>query len=230
VSFLNGGVIIPKQIFLLAEGAVVRSETVWRTEEIRWLGIAAVLGAILFAIYEVGTGIVTVGFAEAPETWALLYAVAMFASFFTILGFTGIYSYQAALRGVLGLATFVVILLGIVAFLAWAWGGVVIIPAVVAYDPGFLSAQSEAWLYTSIFLISHLLLALGIFLLGVMTWQDDRLPRAAAGLLLFGSIGGAVDAAWNLGPIDPPFGPIIIAAAGLAWIGLTIWRSSSQQT
>lgn len=195
-----------------------------RKERLRWLGMAAMIGGALLTIYDLGSGLIPVGFVEASRTWTLLYAVGMFAAFFLLLGVIGLYAYQADQGGVFGLLVFVMTLLGTVAFLALAWGGAVIIPAVIVYYPAFVTARSEIWQYTYIFHISHLLFALGMLLFGILTWRNQKFPRPAAGLIMLGSLLGAIDAPLDLGVFDPPFGPIMLASLGFVWMGFKLWR------
>lgn len=198
-----------------------------RSQRMTWLSTAGIVGAVLFAGYEVGIGLTTTRFVEAPGVWAGLYGLGMLAAFLLLLGIIGLYAYQANQAGGWGVLIFAITLLGLISFIGFAWGGSVILPAVVDYDPGFMTAMVDAWQFNASFLFSHLLLAAGIFLFGGMTWRSARLSRPAAGLVMIGSLLGAVDAVFNLGAVDPPFGPILLASAGLVWLILDLRRKVS---
>jgi len=195
-----------------------------RSRRMTWLSTAGMVGAVLFAVYEVGAGLFSPPFVEAPGTWAILYGLGMLAAFLLLLGIIGLYAYQADQAGKWGVLIFAATLLGLVAFTGYAWGGAVILPAVVAHNPDIMSARVDVWQFNSAFLISHLLLAGGFFLFGGMTWHSARLSRPAAGLLMLGSVLGGLDALLNLGSLDPPFGPILLASAGLIWLILDLQR------
>lgn len=195
-----------------------------RSKRMTWLSTAGLVGAVLFAGYDVGAGLISARFVEAPGVWASLYGLGMLAAFFLLLGIIGLYAYQADRAGGWGVLIFSVNLLGLVAFFGYAWGGSVILPAVVAYDSEFLTAGVNVWQFNSAFLIAHLLLAAGFFLFGGMSWHSGKLSRLAAGLVMVGSMMGGLDAVLNLGALDPSFGPFLLASAGLIGLILDLHR------
>ncbi len=195
-----------------------------RSQRMTWLSTAGIVGAVLFAGHEMGIGLTTTRFVEAPGVWAGLYGLGMLASFLLLLGIIGLYAYQADQAGGWGVLIFAIALLGLVSFFGFAWSGSVILPAVVTYDPEFMITMVDVWQFHSASLISRLLLAAGIFLFGGMTWRSARLSRPAAGLVMIGSLLGALDAAFNLGALDPPFGPYLLASTGLVWLILDLRR------
>lgn len=196
-----------------------------RSQRMTWLSTAGLAGAVLFAVYEVGTGLASTSFVETPGVWARLYGLGMLAAFLLVLGIIGLYAFLADRVGGWGVLIFAAALLGLVAFIGFTWGGSVILPAVVAYDPAFLSSAVNVWQYNQAFLISHLLLAGGFFLFGWMTWRSARLSRTAAGLVMLGSVLGGLDAVIDMGPVDPPFGPILLTSAGLMWLIFDLRRN-----
>ena len=193
-----------------------------RLNRMRWLGLGALFGGILFSVYEIAIATTSARFHEAPQTWTLIYLVGMVATLFMILGVIGLYAFQAGERGVFGLAAFILALIGLLAFFGFAWGGVMIIPAVVAQDPEFLFTATGVWQFDNSFLISSVLLTVGILLFGIMTWRTAVMPRPGAALIILGSLIGAADQ-WDLGPLDPSWGPITVAGIGFIWLGVWLW-------
>ena len=196
-----------------------------RFDWMRWLGLGAVFGGLFFSIYEILFAITTARFHEDPYIWTLIYMIGMFAALFVILGVIGIYAYQANDSGAFGLATFILTLVGLIAFFGFAWGGAIIIPAVVAQSPSFLDTPSSVWQYANAFFISHFLFAIGVLLFGIMILRNKIMPRGAALLIIVGSLAGGVDI-WDLGLLDPDWGPIVLASIGFVWLGIWLWRST----
>jgi hypothetical protein len=190
----------------------------------RLLGLGAVIGGVLFLIYEIGLAAAPSGFSAAPALWATLYLVGLVAAFFQLLGIIGIYALQANKAAEPGLGVFVLTILGSVAFMAFAWGGAMIYPAIFVYAPDFLSTPSEVWQFANSFVISHFLYAVGVLLFGMMTWWADLVPRRAAGLIVLGGLLG-VSELW----LPDLWGAGIVIGVGFAWIGGWMWRSKKEE-
>ena len=195
-----------------------------RSQRMVWLTTAGIVGAVLFAGYDVGRGLISARYVEAPGIWASLYGLGMLATFLLLLGIIGLYAYQADRAGGWGVLVFASTLLGLVAFFGYAWGGSMILPGVVAYDPEFMASGVDVTQFNSTFLIAHLLLAAGFFLFGSMSWHSGQLSRPAASSVIMGSILDGLDAVLNLGALDPPFGPILLVSAGLIGLILDLQR------
>lgn len=174
----------------------------------RWAGLAAMVGGVLWALWTVGFNFVGYG---APGTLAyeryeaynrLLPLVLLLV----MAGFLGLHAAQRRSYGRLGRAGFVTALVG----LALAGAGSVGEFWVFTNQPyGQANGRNASW---AIYGLGHLILAVGSVLFGIASVRAKVLARKAA--RLFAVLGGFA--------VVPFFGALIFAIP-FTWLGYTLW-------
>jgi hypothetical protein len=175
---------------------------------IRWAGLAAMVGGVLWALWTVGFDFVGYGEPGTPayaryEAYNRLLPLSLLP---VMVGFLGLHAAQRGSYGRLGKAGFVTALLG----LALAVAGSVGEFWVLTTQPyGESSGREASW---AIYLLGPLVLAIGSVLFGIATARAKVLARKTA--MMFAVLGLAV--------VLPFFGALIFAIP-VTWLGYTLW-------
>ncbi|GAA1504119.1 hypothetical protein GCM10009677_40300 [Sphaerisporangium rubeum] len=179
----------------------------------RYAGVAAVTCAVLLVLNAARRG------GLVPEN-AVTHAIAPFAALIGLLAFVGIYLWQRKETGLLGLIGFVLNAAG----LAGAFAIEYIIHFVFPY---LTSAQVTAIITgptARAFLVTAACLIAGVLLFGITGLRAAVLPRPALTLYIAGMIPGALR---NQIPEPLYLSGLVLAAVGVAWLGVTLWRAST---
>jgi hypothetical protein len=194
---------------------------------IRWAGMSAVAGGLIFAVR-----------IHPPDTlasvttseWIIVHAVGVAMCLLVMLGIAGIYARQAKEVGWLGLTGFFMLEVMWALTAAFQFAEALILPLLATDAPRFVEgfvgissgATGEANLgaLPTVFSIASVLYLLGGVLLGVATFRAGILPRWAGVALAVGTV---APLAFALLPHEfirvaaVPFG------LALAWLGYALW-------
>ncbi len=207
-----------------------KTMTVTAKNLIRWSGLATVVAGVIFA------GIQPIHPADVVASvttgaWALITSLKTVMCLLFLIGITGLYARQVEKAGWLGLAGFLVLVLGWAIQTCFVFAETTILPVLATTDPQFVDGllgisygRASAVnlgalpaLYNLVVTIPYLL---GGLLFGIATLRAGILPRWPAGLLAAVS---AVTPAAILLPhqIQRLVGmPVGIA---FAWLGFALW-------
>ena len=186
----------------------VGRETTGSSTLIRWAGLSAMVGGVLWSLWTLGFNFVGYGEPgtlayERYEAYNRLLPLVLLA---VMVGFIGLHAAQRRSYGLLGRAGFVTALLG----LALAVTGSVGEFWVFTMQPyGEANGRDASWM---IYGLGHLVLAVGSVLFGVATVRARVLPGKTA--RLFAVLGGLA--------VVPFFGALIFAIP-FTWLGYTLW-------
>lgn len=192
---------------------------------IRWSGLTALIGGVLFAILDI-VDFVSFGNQSLPEvatkgTWIIVQGSFILAIAFITLGLVGLYVYQASQAGTLGLVAFALTFFGGMMAAGSSWSETFFGPWMAEEAPGLMGGDPAGSVITGV-LISYLLFALGWFLFGLASLQAKVLPRGASVLLMIGAV-----LFLALGLIELPFASAVLGTA-IAWLGSALWSGISQ--
>ncbi len=175
---------------------------------IRWAGLAAMVGGVLWALWTVGFN--SVGYGEpgtpAYERYEAYNRLLPLALLPLMVGFLGLHAVQRRSYGWLGKAGFVAALvrlaLGVAGSVGEFW--------VFTTQPyGEANGRDASWM---IYLVGHLVLAIGSVLFGIAAVRAKVLARKPA--VMFAVLGGFA--------VMPFFGALIFAIP-FTWLGYTLW-------
>jgi drug/metabolite transporter (DMT)-like permease len=176
---------------------------------IRWSGLAAMLGGVLWALWggvEQSSGWGQPG-TTAYERYELVNRLLPFALLPVVVGFIGLHVAQRRSYGQLGTAGFVTVLVGLMLVTAGNVG-----EFWVFSDQSYVGAgRNASW---ALFLIGHLVLAIGTLSFGIATVRAKVFPREVA--ILFTAMG--------VGVVVPFLGAVIFAIP-FVWLGYLLWSS-----
>ena len=181
---------------------------------IRWSGLAAMLGGVLWALW---AGVEqSIGWGEpgssAYERYELVNRLLPFALLPVVVGFIGLHVAQTRTFGRLGTAGFATALVGFMLIAAGSVG-----EFWVFSDQSYEGAgRNASW---ALFLLGHLVLVIGTLLFGIATVRAKVFPQEAA--MMFAVLG--------LGVVVPFLGAFIFAIP-LVWLGYLLWSGSVQQS
>lgn len=159
---------------------------------IRWAGLPAVLGGIIFVAIQ---PIHPPDFLESvtTDTWVIIQSLKTLMCLFFLLGVTGLYARQAKEAGWLGLVGFLLLSLAWALQLPFVFAEAFILPALAAESPafveGFLGIINETVSAVNLGALPMLyslaggVYMLGSLLFGIAIFRLGTLPRLAAGLL-----------------------------------------------
>ncbi len=181
---------------------------------IRWSGLAAMLGGVLWPLWflihlSVGSG--EPGSA-AYERYELVNRLLPLALIPVVVGFVGLHAVQRRSYGRLGAVGFATVLVGFMLIIA--------------------GSVSEFWLFSNqpymqpnarqasfnLFLLGHLPLAIGTVLFGIATVRAKVFPYKAAVMLVLPGVSLVV-----------PFVGTFVFAIPFVWLGYLLWSGSGQQ-
>ncbi len=180
---------------------------------IRWSGLAAVLGGVMWALWTVGFNFVGYGELGTPayeryEAYNRLLPLALLP---VVVGFLGLHAAQRRSYGWLGRAGFVTALVGLTLVVAGSVGEF----WVFTMQPyGEANGRDASW---TIYLLGHLVLAIGSVLFGIATVRAKVLARKPS--MTFAVLGGFA--------IAPFFGALMFAIP-FTWLGYILWSEKGE--
>lgn len=182
---------------------------------IRWAGLAAVVGSVLWALWTVGFNFVGYGDPGTPayeryEAYNRLLPLALLP---VVVGFLGLYAAQRRSCGWLGRAGLVAALLGLALVAAGSVGEFWVFTAQPYGEP---NGRNASW---AAYLLGHLVLGVGSVLFGVAAVRAKVLARKAA--MAFAVLGGFAVA---------PFLGALVFAVPFAWLGYALWSGGPNRT
>jgi len=196
---------------------------------IRWSGLAAVIGGVLFA----ASGIVDFFLVDDEEALSviaqtnafLVMTLIFWAAFLLILlSMVGLYAYQAERAGVFGLVAFLVTFVGLALTLGAIWTFAFVPPSLVDVAPEFLDAEDPPGILGLGFIISFTLPVLGLLLMGLSTLWANALPRWMAALFIAGIL---LDFGLDFLPVELPMVGDVLFGIGVAALGYGLWAEKS---
>ena len=191
---------------------------------VRWSGLAALAGGVLFIIVTVAEFLVVGNqpLSEAAVTgaWPAVQGGYVVAAVLIGLGLVGLYARQVQQAGTLGLVAFVVTFVGVLLATGSAWSEAFLGPWLASTAPELLDSGSPA---EAAAFLSYMLFSLGWFLFGLASLRARVLSRGAAILLLIGAPLPIV-----LGFLNVPLGGTVFGVA-LAWMGYELWSGAAHE-
>ncbi len=180
---------------------------------IRWAGLAAMVGGVLWALWTVGFNFVGYGEPGTPayeryEAYNRLLPLVLLP---VVVGFLGLHAAQRRNYGWLGRAGLVTALVGLALAIAGSVGEF----WVFTMQPyGEANGRDASW---TIYLLGHLVLAIGSLLFGIATVRAKVLARKPT--MTFALLGGFA--------VAPFFGALIFAIP-FTWLGYTLWSGKGE--
>lgn len=202
---------------------------------IRWTGLAAMAGGIIFA------GIQPIHPPDVlpsvtTSAWAIIQPLKMAMCLFFLLGITGLYARQVEAAGWLGLAGYLMLGVSWSLQIAYLFTEAFILPALGAASPAFVESflgivngspgAMNIGALPTLYGLLGLLYIVGGLLFGIATFRAGVLPRWPAGLL---AAAAAVTPAAAL--IPHPLNRALAVPMGLAlaWLGYALWSERRAQ-
>lgn len=198
---------------------------------IRWSGLSALIGGVLYIFSDIVQFIV---FGDQPESaaaatdaWIILDMFFLVAIMLIFLGLAGLYARQAEHAGIFGLFAFVVALSGTAMLFGFVWTGTFLLPYMASaapefVDPGFLDADPSGTLMLGV-ILTFGLFVIGWVLFGLSSLRAKVLPRGASVLLMIGAVFFFI-----LFMLVLP-GATVLFSAALAWMGYSLWSRTGEQ-
>jgi hypothetical protein len=193
---------------------------------IRWSGLAALVGGVLLAVFDVAEFVLIGGQPESVaagtgaliiERVAVLVPVAL-----VLLGLVGLYARQAEQAGALGLVAFLAAFIGTVMVFGLQWSAAFIGPWLAEVAPELLDREPGGLLAAG-FMLSFVLLALGWLLFGLASLRARVLPGGAAVVLMVGAV-----LLFVFLMLDVP-GSTVVFGAALVWMGYALWSGTHEE-
>jgi hypothetical protein len=192
----------------------------------RWSGLAALVGGVLFAVPDVAESLLftnqSYGEAAATSAWTIVQVAYIGAAVLFTMGLVGLYVRQAEQAGTLGLVAFLVAFIGGVMGSGSAWSEAFLGAWLADAAPELLDADPSGALAAGL-LLTFGLLALGWLLFGLASLRAGVLPRGAALLLMIGAVLYPVG-----GFLELPFAGVVFGAA-VAWMGYALWSGTANE-
>ncbi len=188
---------------------------------IRWGGLATMLGGALLTIANLmGPFIVdfdNLSGSTATSAYAFHHGLLMLATLLLLAGIPGLHARQSEAAGRLGWAGFLVAFVGTALLMAHFWGQTFIAPVLAATAPELIDQPTP--LLMAEIMLSFLLFTLGWVLFGVSMLRARVYPRAAAGLLIVGSL---------IPMIGRIAGSALVLGVALIWLGYALWSGRAE--
>ncbi len=183
---------------------------------IRWGGMAAVVGGVLFVVGDL-LGLLTFGgeLAETAATGTFFVQQFLFllGTVLILFGLFGLHASQSEATGTLGLVGFLVAFLGTALAVGATWAQAFVAPRIAQLEPGLLEVPNFA------FPLSFAIFAVGWLLFGIATMRAGVYPRVAAILLIVGAVLTFVS---FLFPASA-----VVLGIGVAWLGFALFTGGS---
>lgn len=198
----------------------------WTSNLIRWGGLAALVGGVLFVVLEVLEfalfGDQPYSAVAATSAWIIVQAAWIVAMLLVLLGLGGLYARQVEQTGALGLVAFLMALIGTVMAVSLEWTAAFYEPwlAEIA-SPEILDAEPSGVAIVG-YLLAIVLFTLGWLLFGLASLQARVLPRGAAVLLMVGAV-----LLFVILLLEIP-GYSVVFGAALAWMGYSLWSGTGE--
>ncbi|MEJ7871339.1 MAG: hypothetical protein WKF67_03700 [Rubrobacteraceae bacterium] len=195
---------------------------------IRVGGLAAVLAGALLLIADLWSLLLEVivggseNFSEFAVTtpWTVLSTMFLLGSLLLLVALVGLYARQSEAAGTLGLAGFLVALVGTGLLVGMMWTMAFVVPSAAIEAPAFLDAEETAGPLDMGFMLSGIAVAVGWALFGVATLRARVFPRRAAIVLIVGAL---------LTVLPLPATTLLIDVA-VAWLGLSLLSEQGRST
>jgi hypothetical protein len=195
---------------------------------IRVGGLAAVLAGALLLIADLWSLLLEVivggseNFSEFAVTpsWTVLSAMYLLGSLLLLVALIGLYARQSETAGTLGLAGFLVALVGTGLLVEIFWTQAFVVPSAAKEAPAFLDAEEMAGPLDMGFMLLSIVVAVGWALFGLATLRARVLPRRAAIVLIIGAL---------LTALPLPATTLVIEVA-VAWLGLSLLSGQGRTT
>ena len=195
---------------------------------IRVGGLAAVLAGALLLIADLWSLLLEVivggseNFSEFAVTtpWTVLSTMFLLGSLLLLVALVGLYARQSEAAGTLGLAGFLVALVGTGLLVGMMWTMAFVVPSAAIEAPAFLDAEETAGPLDMGFMLSGIAVAVGWALFGVATLRARVFPRRAAIVLKVGAL---------LTVLPLPATTLLIDVA-VAWLGLSLLSEQGRST
>jgi hypothetical protein len=198
------------------------------TNLIRWSGLALIVGGsgvagFLLALIPIG------GFSAAPAQSPGLYFLAhglhTIGAALAALGLVGLYARQSERAGWLGLVGFVLAFVGTTLFTGLGMISEFIMPQIFAQAPTLVAPGGPLATNSSLIIpLTFVIFLLGYVLLGIATMRAGVLPRGSGLLLIVAALLFALPWPWPVSVAGA-----LVYAAGMAWIGVTLWLGQAPQ-
>jgi hypothetical protein len=186
---------------------------------IRWGGLAALVGGVLFVVAELlilpTLNVETLSETATTASFAIQQWAYLLGVVFVLLGLLALYVRQSEAAGALGLIGFLVAFFGTVLAAGFFWASAFIAPALADVAPEFLDEGPPPG-----FFLTAIAFVLGWLLFAVGTLRARIFPRAAAILLIVGAVVIVV-------PL--PFTFVVFAVA-VAWLGFVLFTGREAST
>ncbi len=195
---------------------------------IRVGGLAAVLAGALLLIADLWSLLLEVivggseNFSEFAVTtpWTVLSTMFLLGSLLLLVALVGLYARQSEAAGTLGLAGFLVALVGTGLLVGMMWTMAFVVPSAAIEAPAFLDAEETAGPLDMGFMLSGIAVAVGWALFGVDTLRARVFPRRAAIVLIIGAL---------LTVLPLPATTLLIDVA-VVWLGLSLLSEQGRST
>ncbi len=180
---------------------------------VRWAGLAAMVGGVLWALWTVGFNFVGYGEPGTPayERYEAYNRLLPLVVAPVVVGFLGLHAAQRRSYGWLGRAGLVTALLGLALAVAGSVGEFWVFTTQPFGEP---NGRDASW---AVYLLGHLVLAVGSVLFGFATVRAKVLDRKGA--VTFAVLGGFA--------IAPFFGALIFAIP-FTWLGYALWSGQGE--
>ena len=156
-----------------------------------------------------------------PDT-GFTSSIAPFGALAGLFTLNGLYLVQRAETGVLGLIGYALNGAG----LAGAFAIEYVLHFVFRYLPADqITALVNGGTGTA-FRVTAIVLILGVLVFGIAMWRARRLPIGAIALYVVGMIPGSLR---NVVPEAAYLSGLVVAAMGVAWLSLSLWRLSDRE-
>ncbi len=190
---------------------------------ISWSGLAALIGGVLLVIVNILDLVVFGGNTDSTAvlsgSWVVKEIGYIVAGVLISLGLIGLYARQERQAGTLGLAAFLVAFTGTVLMVGTDWSAAFLGPAVAEAAPELVNGEPTGVAVAG-FLVTSLLLVIGWFLFGWVSFQTRVQGRGASILMMVGAVLALV-----LIFIELPLEVVVLGIA-LAWMGYSQWNSA----
>jgi hypothetical protein len=202
---------------------------------IRSTGIAAIVAGLMFvAIQPLHPADVLAS--VTTDAWALIHYATLVMLALFVIGITGIYARQVEQLGWIGLAGYVVLVVGLV---LTAIGGVIeafVQPLVASSDPGFVESmlamvhghpiETDLGAIPLVWNVASAGFLGGTLLFGFAIFRARVLSRWAAAIFAVGLFASAPLA----GLLGNPRVAAVPIGIGLAWLGYSLWADGHRRT
>jgi hypothetical protein len=182
---------------------------------IRLSGLAAVAAGVLLLIGDL------LAFATEPENlseWAtapsyvFVWLLFLLGAVLLLVGLVALYVRQSEAAGVLGFVGFLIAFLGTALALGTVWAQLFVAPSLATETPGVLDNEPTGMLAAGFMITFMIVFPLGWLLFGIATLRAQVYPRAAAIVLIVGSV---------ITFLPLPLTGLVLDVA-VAWLGLTL--------